>query len=80
MSDDKKMEVDFGKALEFLKKGLSVARAGWNGKGMFIALQTPTETSKMLQPYIYIHPVGGQLVPWVASQADLLASDWVVVE
>lgn len=77
---DAKMEVDFGKALEFLKKGLAVARKGWNGKGMFIMLQQPSENSKMLQPYIYISPVGGQLVPWVASQADLLAEDWVVVE
>ena len=26
---------DFGQALNLLKKGLKVARLGWNGKGMF---------------------------------------------
>lgn len=31
------------------------------------------------QPYIYIVPVGGARVPWVASQPDLLEKDWVVV-
>ncbi|MGL4808487.1 MAG: Thoeris anti-defense Tad2 family protein [Giesbergeria sp.] len=30
----------------------------------------------MRQPYVYMCPVGGQLVPWLCSQADLLASDW----
>ena len=43
---------------------------------MYLTLQIPDEHSKMKQPYIYITPVGGQLVPWVASQADLLATDW----
>lgn len=30
--------MNFGKALEELKKGNKVARQGWNGKGMFIYL------------------------------------------
>lgn len=70
------MYFDFGEALEILKDGGHVSREGWNGKGMYLTLQIPDEHSKMKQPYIYITPVGGQLVPWVASQADLLATDW----
>lgn len=62
------------------KRWRKVAREGWNGKGMFIALQTPDEQSMNKQPYIYIVPVGGQRVPWVASQTDLLATDWYEVK
>lgn len=67
----------FGRALEALRDGQYVRRAGWNGKGQWIALQQPDEHSKMTLPYIYICPVGGvALVPWVASQTDILAKDW----
>ena len=67
---------DFSWALVALKEGDRVARAGWNGKGQWLALQTPDEHSKMSLPYIYISTVGGDLVPWLASQTDLLADDW----
>jgi hypothetical protein len=78
----------FGLALEAIKAGEKVARKGWNGKGSFISLQTPTELSKMTSPYIYIDTTGLQtdnprcpksLVPWLASQTDMLAEDWEVV-
>jgi hypothetical protein len=68
--------VDFGTALEELKRGGRVARLGWNGKGMWLAIQSPTKLSKMTRPYIYMKTVDGDLVPWVASQTDLLATDW----
>lgn len=68
--------VDFGAALEELKRGGRVARLGWNGKGMWIALQPATKLSKMTRQYIYMKTVSGDLVPWVASQTDLLATDW----
>lgn len=71
--------VDFGTAIAFLKEGKYVAREGWNGVGQFLALQVPDEHSKMRKPYIYISPVDGELVPWLASQTDLLANDWYVV-
>lgn len=71
---------DFGVALSKLKEGKKVARNGWNGAGQFLALQTPDENSKMRKPYIYISPVDGELVPWLASQTDMLAEDWVEVE
>jgi hypothetical protein len=70
---------DFGRALEHLRLGKRVARGGWNGKDMWLALQRPDANSKMLRPYIFIRPVDGQLVPWVASQTDLLADDWYLV-
>lgn len=72
--------MDFGSALVSLKKGNRVAREGWNGKGMFVEMQTPDEHSKMRRPYLYMSPVDGDLVPWVASQSDLLAEDWVEVD
>lgn len=80
---------NFGHALEMLKLGYSVCRQGWNGKGIFIALQTPDGNSKMTQPYIYIDTTLLQTsnpaapkgrVPWLASQTDMLADDWVKFE
>lgn len=68
--------MNFGDALTCLRDGEKVTRDGWNGKGMWIALQTPDEHSKMNRPYIYMRAVNGELVPWVASQTDLLADDW----
>jgi hypothetical protein len=74
-----KQRLDFGLALVALKRGDKVARAGWNGKGMWLALQTPDEGSKMSLPYIYMKTVDDKLVPWLASQTDMLAEDWCQV-
>jgi hypothetical protein len=73
-------EPDFSWALRKLKAGVRVARSGWNGKGMYLALQRPDTNSKMTLPYIYMKTVQNDLVPWVASQTDLLAADWDAVE
>ena len=35
--------VPFGQAIEALKKGKRVQRKGWNGKGLFIAMQVPSD-------------------------------------
>ena len=79
---------DFGYALQMLKCGKRVARKGWNGKGIFIELQVPDAHSKMTSPYIYINTTGLQttnvdapksLVPWLASQTDMLSEDWEVL-
>lgn len=69
----------FGEAIVLLKLGRRVTRAAWNGKGQWIKLQVPDENSKMRKPYIYISPVDGELVPWLASQTDMLAEDWETV-
>lgn len=68
--------LDFGGAIAALKAGKRVSRLGWNGKGMWLALQVPDAHSKMGLPYIYMSTVDGNLVPWVASQTDILAGDW----
>jgi hypothetical protein len=76
---------NFSKALEILRatvagaQGPRVQRTGWNGKGMWLALQRPDEHSKMSLPYIYMKTADGKLVPWLASQTDLLSDDWVIV-
>ena len=71
--------MNFGSALEALKAGMRVARSGWNGKGMWIELQTPDAHSKMTLPYIFMRTADNNLVPWLASQTDMLANDWEVV-
>lgn len=68
--------MNFSEALDKLKLGYKVTRSGWNGKGMWIHLQRPDENSRMTLPYIYMCTVQGNLVPWLASQLDLLAEDW----
>lgn len=70
---------NFGTAIFALKEGKKVARIGWNGKGMYLMLQVPDENSKMKQPYIYIVPSEADVIPWVASQRDILAEDWYEV-
>lgn len=95
----------FGEALKQLKKGLKVARQGWNGKGMWIVLMSALKlpphscqepgakvndrTAKYIgedmpldsQPYIAMWTAQQKWQPgWLASQPDMLAEDWVIVE
>lgn len=72
--------MNFSQALELLKSGKRIYRSGWNGKEMYLELQKPDENSKMTLPYIYIMTVQGEVVPWLASQTDILAEDWLEVE
>ncbi len=72
--------MNFGQAIEALKTGNRVARAGWNGKGMHLGLQLPDADTEMSLPYIYMKTVDDKLVPWLASQTDMLAEDWSVVQ
>ena len=71
--------LSFGDAIVALKAGQRVGRAGWNGKSMWLALQVPDAHSKMTLPYIYMSTAQGDLVPWLASQTDILATDWALV-
>ena len=84
-----KERFNFGVAIEKLKLGGRVRRAGWNGKGIFIELQRPDENSKMTHPYIFIDTTGLETdnpdaprdrVPWLASQTDMLAEDWDIID
>jgi hypothetical protein len=75
-----------GQAIEALQAGERVHRIGWNGKFMWLELQVPDEHSKMTLPYIYLnypscsaYPDGAR-VPWLASQTDILADDWITIQ
>ena len=89
--------VCFSAALAKLKEGHRVARAGWNGKGMYLYLvpsnrYPPTILSEVMlaagQPdglvpyaaYIAMKPASGGIVPWLASQTDVLSDDWIVLD
>lgn len=69
-------EHDIGWAVAYLYQGERVTRAGWNGRGMYLELQVPDANSKMTLPYVYMCTAQGDLVPWLCSQTDLLATDW----
>jgi len=87
--------LSFGLAIEALKKGKRVARTGWNGKGMFLFLVPGSRFTVNRAPLLGIYPEStqidyhahidmktaqGYVVPWLASQADMLADDWTLVD
>ena len=65
---------DIGWAVRELLEHRRVARAGWNGRGMYLELQLPEDHGLEL-PFVAIGTAAG-LVPWTCSQTDLLAVDW----
>lgn len=71
--------MDFGCALAALRSGKRVCRLNWNGKNMWLELQVPDANSKMTLPYIYMKTADDNLVPWLASQTDLLSDDWAIL-
>lgn len=77
-------EMNFGQAIEALKKGKKVARKGWNGKGMWLRLIIPEKSDIDMGlenlPYIEMKTADNKLVPWLASQTDMLSEDWTIVE
>jgi len=66
----------FGDAITALKLGKRVAREGWHGNDMWLAIQRPDANSNT--PYIYMRTADDSRVPWNASHADILSEDWVV--
>lgn len=87
--------MNFGSALQALENGQKVAREGWNGRGMFIFLVPGSRFEVNRPPLLGIYPEGteinycphvdmktadGKVVPWLCSQTDMLAKDWVIVE
>lgn len=77
--DDDNDNRGIGWAVKQMWNGSKVTREGWNGPGQYLTMQIPDAKSKMTLPYIYITTVQGDLVPWLASQTDILATDWVAV-
>ncbi len=87
--------ISFSSALDHLKGGRKIHRTGWNGKGMFLFLVEgytftvdspalleifPEDAEINYRPYIGMKTSQGDIVPWVASQSDLLTDDWFVIE
>ena len=88
----------FGWALEHMKCGKRVTRAGWNGKGMWLwlvredeyRLTSPLSSETLpvaealevgtMLPWIMMKTAGYRFVPWLASQTDMLAEDWEIIE
>ena len=98
-------DMTFGLAIEAAKKGMKVARRGWNGKDMFVVYMPPLQlppyntqgtarkvndrTAKYIgedkslncQPYFAMYNAQEEWIPgWLASQSDMLAEDWFIVE
>ena len=86
--------MDFSEALQLIRSGHKVARSGWNGKGMFLFLVPGSTFQVNRAPLLGIYPEGttidyrshidmktadGSVVPWVASQSDLLENDWDLI-
>lgn len=67
-----------GWAIKEMQNGNRVQRQGWNGKNMYLMLQVPDEHSKMTLSYVYMFTATEDLVPWLCSQTDLLATDWQI--
>jgi len=70
---------NFGQALAVLKDGGKVAREGWNGKDQWVMVQFPDGNSKMTEPYFYLKNAQGGIIPWLPSQGDTFAEDWIDV-
>lgn len=103
-ADDAYRTVDqmtFGDAIVMLKLGKKVARAGWNGKGMWLLLVPGSKNIKpvagtpysnagltneiQILPHIDMYTVDSSgrramLPGWLASQSDMLAEDWMLIE
>ena len=86
--------MNFSEALDLIKIGERAARAGWNGKNMFVFLVPGSVFEVNRAPLLGIYPLGteinyqahidmktadGTIVPWLASQSDLLADDWGIL-
>ncbi|WP_299078959.1 DUF2829 domain-containing protein [uncultured Paraglaciecola sp.] len=87
-------QFDFGRAIHLLKDGCKVTRSGWNGKGMFLFLVSASTFQVNRPPLLGIYAEGTEInyhahidmktadnkvVPWLASQVDVLAEDWELV-
>ena len=67
--------MDFGMALEALKRGKAVARKGWNGKGMFLTLQNGSEVPGFKMRNDAAKKYYGQSTVRITSHIDMKAAD-----
>lgn len=83
---------NFGEAIKYLKRGMKVARKGWNGKKQYIELASNIsyinaakeaincEHEAIGNKAIAFVGTSGVQMGWLASQADMLAEDWVFAD
>lgn len=83
--------MNFGQALEHIKKGGKAQRAGWNGKNQYIELATNisyltadgaevnVDHAAIGNDAIAFVGTSGVQLGWLASQADMLAEDWIIL-
>ena len=69
--------VNFGLALEAMKKGMGARLPHWK-PDVVIRAQYPDEHSKMTAPYLYVESRFGR-VPWKETMIELFSDDWVIV-
>ena len=84
--------MNFGLAIEAAKIGHRIARKGWNGKGQYVELgrNFRYDTCDGKEQWTFHEDIDGMAlvfvgtrgtqVGWLASQADMLADDWYIVE
>ena len=84
--------MDFGRAIQLLKEGRKVQREGWNGKNQYIELAmcisytnadgviVNAQHDAIGNCAIAFVGTSGVQLGWLASQADMLANDWKMVE
>jgi len=70
----------FSNALDDLKLGCKVTRAGWNDPEQSLEFQQADEDDDISRPLILLNTAQGDQIPWVASQPDILAEDWKTVD
>lgn len=87
---EKVTNLDFGKAIQYLKEGKKLSRDGWNGKNQYIELATNisyvnaksevinAEHEAIGNKVIAFVGTSGVQLGWLASQADMLAEDWKI--
>ena len=75
--------MNFGNAIELVKQGKKLRRKGWNGKNQYIELATNISYKNAEGMIINIGNkaiafvgTSGVQMGWLASQADMLATDW----
>ena len=93
--DESKLNIQtftFGEAISNLKRGKRVQRQGWNGKNQYIELAERVAYinakgeiineghSDIGNKVIAFVGTSGVQLGWLASQADMLAEDWKIVE
>jgi|RhiMethySRZTD1v2_1073278.scaffolds.fasta_scaffold43345_4 hypothetical protein len=78
--DEGKERGGIGWAVKQLLQGATVARRGWNGKGMHLYYVAPHEVGESeFLGFVVMVTVDAKHVPWLCSQTDLLAIDWEIV-